>query len=105
MTTIAQPPSLTNEKMSHVRWGILALLFFVTTINYADRATLSIAGSEVQKDLKIDAIAMGVIFSAFSWSYAAAQIPGGWLLDRFGSKTVYALSILFWSIFTLCQGW
>ena len=45
------------------------------------------------------------MFSAFGWSYVAAQVPGGWLLDRYGSKWVYACSILIWSVFTLLQGW
>lgn len=86
------------------RFAILAMLFIVTTINYADRATLSIAGPALSKDLGIDAVTMGFIFSAFGWSYVIAQLPGGWLLDRFGSKKVYAASILLWSIFTLLQG-
>jgi len=54
--------------------------------------------------LKMDAIAMGYIFSAFGWAYVICQLPGGWLLDKFGSKKVYAFSILFWSVFTLFQG-
>jgi ACS family glucarate transporter-like MFS transporter len=47
---------------------------------------------------------MGFIFSAFGWSYVIGQLPGGWLLDRFGSKIVYATSLLFWSLFTIAQG-
>jgi ACS family glucarate transporter-like MFS transporter len=47
---------------------------------------------------------MGYIFSAFAWSYVLAQLPGGWLLDRFGSKITYFLSIFLWSVFTLLQG-
>lgn len=46
---------------------------------------------------------MGIIFSAFAWTYALAQIPGGMFLDRFGNKLTYALSIFFWSLFTLLQ--
>ncbi len=93
-----------TERMSRVRFMILAMLFIVTTINYADRATISIAGSAMQKDLGIDAVSLGYIFSAFGWAYVIAQIPGGWLLDRFGSKRVYTFSILLWSLFTLAQG-
>lgn len=93
-----------TERMSRVRFVILAMLFIVTTINYADRATISIAGSAMQKELGIDAVSLGYIFSAFGWAYVIAQIPGGWLLDRFGSKRVYTFSILLWSLFTLAQG-
>jgi len=81
------------------------MLFLVTVVNYADRAIMSVAGIPLSKEFHIDPASMGFIFSAFSWSYVAAQIPGGWLLDRYGPKPVYALSILFWSLFTLLQGW
>ncbi|MFC0129155.1 MFS transporter [Ralstonia solanacearum] len=93
-----------TERISRVRFMILAMLFIVTTINYADRATLSMAGPAMQKELGIDAVSLGYIFSAFGWAYVIAQIPGGWLLDRFGSKRVYTFSILLWSLFTLMQG-
>src|SRR5579863_9742876 len=96
--------SAVGVKRSRVRLLIVAMLFLVTTVNYADRATLSIAGSALAKELNLDPIAMGYIFSAFGWSYVAAQIPGGWLLDRYGSKWVYALGILIWSLFTMMQG-
>jgi ACS family glucarate transporter-like MFS transporter len=87
-----------------VRYGVVAMLFFVTTINYADRATLSIAGPALSKELGLDAVTMGYMFSAFGWSYVIGQLPGGWLLDRFGSKAVYFASIFAWSLFTLLQG-
>src|SRR5581483_5418707 len=91
-------------RRSRVRLLIVAMLFLVTTVNYADRATLSIAGTALAKELNLDPIAMGYIFSAFGWSYVAAQVPGGWLLDCFGSKWVYAFGILIWSRFTVMQG-
>jgi ACS family glucarate transporter-like MFS transporter len=89
---------------THARWGILAVLFIITTLNYADRATISIAGPEIKKALSLSAVQMGYIFSAFAWSYVLAQIPGGWLLDRFGSKITYFFSIFLWSLFTIFQG-
>lgn len=80
------------------------MLFAITTINYADRATISIAGPEIKKELGLSAVQMGFIFSAFAWSYVVAQLPGGWLLDRFGSKITYFFSIFLWSAFTLFTG-
>jgi ACS family glucarate transporter-like MFS transporter len=80
------------------------MLFFATVINYADRATLSIAGTALAKDLALNSLQMGFVFSAFGWAYVIAQLPGGWLLDRFGSKRVYFASIILWSLFTLAQG-
>ena len=60
----AQPAA----KPTRVRYLILLMLFLVTTINFADRATISIAGSSIQKELGIDAITLGYIFSAFGLS-------------------------------------
>jgi ACS family glucarate transporter-like MFS transporter len=97
--------SATDVRRSRVRLFIVTMLFLVTTVNYADRATLSIAGPALSKELHLDPVAMGYIFSAFGWSYVIAQVPGGWLLDRYGSRIVYAFSIIVWSLFTLMQGW
>src|SRR3954451_18601262 len=80
------------------------MLFAVTMVNYADRATISIAGPALSKELGLTPVQMGYIFSAFGWSYVLFQIPGGWLLDRFGSRIVYFWSIFIWSLFTLVQG-
>ncbi len=92
------------EKRTNARYWIVVMLFIVTSFNYGDRATLSIAGSEMAGDIGLDPVGMGYVFSAFSWAYVIGQIPGGWLLDRFGSKRVYFWSIFIWSMFTLLQG-
>ncbi|SEJ97555.1 MFS transporter [Paraburkholderia diazotrophica] len=102
MANVVQGVSAAQK--TRIRYGIVAMLFLVTAVNYADRATLSMAGTAMSKDLGLDAVAMGFIFSAFGWSYVIGQLPGGWLLDRFGSKRVYAASIFIWSLFTVLQG-
>lgn len=96
--------AVSDARRSRVRISIVLMLFVATTINYADRATISIAGPALSKDLGLDAVQMGYVFSAFAWSYVLAQIPGGWLLDRYGVKWVYAAAIFLWSAFTLVQG-
>jgi MFS transporter, ACS family, glucarate transporter len=80
------------------------MLFIATVVNYADRATLSIAGPALAKELSLNSLQMGFVFSAFGWAYVLGQLPGGWLLDKFGSKRVYFASIALWSSFTLAQG-
>src|SRR3954454_3949933 len=108
METTAGPagPASTpaDAKQTRVRYFMLFMLFALTVVNYADRSTLSITGTEVAKDLALDAVAMGFVFSAFGWTYAVGQIPGGWLLDRYGSKAVYGLSLIGWSLLTFLQG-
>lgn len=96
--------AITSKRSIPTRYIILLIIFIVTAVNYADRATLSIAGTEVAKELNLSAISMGYIFSAFGWAYLLMQIPGGWLLDKFGSKKVYTYSLFFWSLFTFLQG-
>lgn len=91
-------------KKTNTRWMIVVFLFIVTAINYGDRATLGIAGKAMQGELGFDAADMGWVMSSFGIAYVIGQLPGGWLLDKFGSKRVYFCSILFWSIFTLLQG-
>lgn len=97
-----------KKKGVHTRYLILLIIFIVTAVNYADRATLSIAGTEVAKELQLSAVSMGYIFSAFGWAYLLMQIPGGWLLDKFGSKKVYTYSLFFWSLckaLLICSRW
>ena len=97
-------PASTQAPRTRVRYLIVFILFLLTSLNYADRATLSIVGTMVSQDLKLDAVTMGYLFSAFAWAYVLAQIPGGWLLDRLGSRKIYGWSIALWSLFTLLQG-
>jgi ACS family D-galactonate transporter-like MFS transporter len=89
---------------SRTRFGVLALISAGTMINYLDRTVLGIAAPDMAAQLHLSPAVMGVVFSAFSWSYAAAQIPGGWLLDRIGTRLTYFLAVTFWSLFTLLQG-
>jgi ACS family glucarate transporter-like MFS transporter len=93
-----------TPRRGRVRYLLVFMLFAATTVNYADRASLSIVGPAMQAQLHIDPITLGYIFSAFGWAYVIAQLPGGWMLDRFGSRVIYAGSILLWSSFTLLQG-
>lgn len=103
-TIIQQDATKEATKKGRVRFSILAILLLVSTINYADRATLSMAGTAIQQEFGFDSVQLGYLFSAFAWAYAIAQVPSGWLLDRFGSKLIYGLSLIFWSLFTLAQG-
>src|SRR5215218_2738067 len=92
-------------RRTHVRWfPILALVAIGTMINYLDRTVLGIAAPFLTKDLGLSAAQMGLVFSAFSWSYALLQIPGGIFLDRFGTRLTYFIAVVFWSLFTGLMG-
>ena len=86
------------------RFFILALICIATALNYADRAILGVAAPALTDELAISPAVMGVVFSAFSWTYAAAQVPGGIMLDRLGTRLTYTLSLILWSAFTLLHG-
>ena len=85
---------------TRVRYWILAIIVIATAINYLDRANLSIVAPYVKKDLHISPIELGLVFSAFSWTYAALQIPGGWVLERVGPRVTFGIALIFWSVVT-----
>ena len=94
-----------DTRNSHIRFWIIGVLFVVSSINYASRATFSFATVPLQNEIGLTAVQIGYIFSAFGWSYVAGQVPGGALLDRYGSRPVYLWSIFLWSVFTLLQAY
>ena len=96
--------TIEKKKGVPTRYLILLIIFIVTAVNYADRATFPHAGTEVAKELPLSAVSMSYIFSAFGWAYLLMRLSGGWLLDKFGSKNVYSCSLFFWSLFTFLQG-
>ena len=93
------------SRRTHVRWfPILTLVAIGTMINYLDRTVLGIAAPFLTRDLGLTAGQMGLVFSAFSWSYALLQIPGGIFLDRFGTRVTYFIAVVFWSGITALMG-
>ena len=95
---------LVEARKTHVRYLIISILFAVSCFSYGDRVALSIAGTAMAKDILLDPLKMGYLFSGFSWAYVLGQLPSGGLLDRFGSKRVYGISIVVWSVCALFTG-
>lgn len=100
--TVEDPVS--SAMRSRTRFRVLALISTGTMINYLDRAALGVAAPSMASQLHISPAMMGIVFSAFSWTYVASQFPGGWLLDRIGARLTYFLAVSFWSLFTIGQG-
>lgn len=80
----------------------MALLFVTVVINYLDRSNLWIAAPSLTGEFGLNPVQLGVVFSAFGWTYTPLQIPGGWLVDRVHPQVLYPLTIFLWSIATLC---
>jgi ACS family D-galactonate transporter-like MFS transporter len=94
----------THQKPSRKRFIILTLISLATLINYLDRSVMGVAKPALVAELHITPAVMGLIFSAFSWTYAIAQIPGGYVIDRLGTRLTYALSLGLWSAMTAVHG-
>ena len=76
------------SKPSHERWLVLFLLCLMYLITYLDRVSMANTAPLIIKEFGFSKVQMGIIFSAFIWSYSLFQVPGGWLGDRFGPRKV-----------------
>ena len=83
------------------RWGIALLLGFGVLVNYFDRVNLSVSQDALHNAFGISTVMFGYLLSAYSWSYAALQLPSGLLLDRFGVKLVGRVGTFLWSVASL----
>jgi ACS family D-galactonate transporter-like MFS transporter len=93
-----------RERPSRSRVAIGVMLFVTVVINYLDRSNLSITALAMRTELGLDTKQMGLVLSAFGWTYAFLQIPGGWLVDRVAPRRLYATLILLWSVATIRLG-
>jgi ACS family D-galactonate transporter-like MFS transporter len=89
---------------TRARYLIAGMLFVSVVINYLDRANLSVAAPQLAKDLGFDDAQKGYILAAFGWTYAALQVPGGWLVDKIPPRILYPVAIALWSLATIGLG-
>lgn len=80
------------------------LLYIAYVICFLDRSAINIALSYIGADFHLSTATLGVVASAFFFSYALMQIPGGWLTDKFGARNMVIIAITTWSIFTILTG-
>ena len=91
-------------KPTRKRYGVMAMLFVSVVITYLDRSNISITAPAMRSELGIGTVEMGWILSAFGWTYAFCQIPGGWLVDRVAPRYFYPAVLVLWSVATVCLG-
>jgi len=84
--------------LGRVRWGICALLFFATTINYVDRSVLGILAPTLRSEIGWTDGDYGRISAAFTLAYAIGFLFAGWFIDRFGTRLGYAIYLIVWSV-------
>src|SRR5690242_18804489 len=95
-----------GDKRTYVRWfPILFLVVIATFLNYLDRtAGQAVAGQLINSEFRLTTSQTSWWFLAFGWTYAFAQIPGGIVLDRFGTKWTYCVALIGWSLVTIAFG-
>jgi ACS family D-galactonate transporter-like MFS transporter len=96
--------SIGGEKLPAASWRVLALLAISVFINFVDRGNLSIAAPLIKDELHLTAAQLGVLFSAFFWTYNFCQLPVGWLIDRFDVAWILAIGFFLWSAATTVTG-
>ena len=89
-----------RKKVGFARWYVLFLISLMYMITYLDRVNISAAAPIISKEFHFSKVTMGIIFSAFVWAYALFQVPGGWLGDRFGPRSVLGGIVAYWSVMT-----
>jgi ACS family hexuronate transporter-like MFS transporter len=87
-----------TARVGYVRWGICALLFFATTINYVDRAVLGLLAPMLEKEIGWTSIEYGRMGAAFTLAYAIGFLFAGAFIDRFGTRLGYAIYLIIWSL-------
>lgn len=95
-----------NDSRVQVRhpWALLILLAIAMAMNFFLRVNLSVAAPVLGPEMKLSPQSLGLLLSAFYWTYAVGQIWTGWLVDRFDVRLIYTIAVLIWSLATFFMG-
>ena len=91
-------------KPTRVRLQIFGILWVLVLLNFIDRAALGIALPFISEEFRLTPEIEGWLLGSFFWTYLLLQIPGGWLLDRFGPRKVIGFAGIIWGGFQLLGG-
>ena len=80
------------------RGFVIFLLFAISIVNYIDRAAISYSIPHIERDLGLSPSDAGGILGAFGLGYAITTLIGGFVVDRFGSRSVLAIAAVLWSL-------
>jgi MFS family permease len=90
--------------MTRVRYLVVSVSLLMAVLLYLDRFCISFASDYIREDLQLTQSQIAGMISIFFWSYALAQVPSGWISDRYGSRIMLSLYIILWSVFTMLTG-
>ena len=102
--TQAQMTQALADKPTRHRYLVMLMIFICVVITYLDRSNISITAPSMRKELGLDTVQMGWVLSAFGWTYAFCQMPGGWLVDRIRPRYFYPGILILWSLATALLG-
>src|SRR5262245_56184953 len=92
--------AVSDSRPSRIRYLVVAVSTLMAILLYLDRICVSFAVDYIREDIRLTQSDISWFLSAFFWSYALAQVPSGWLSDRFGPRAMLVVYILSWSFFT-----
>jgi len=101
---VSSPAQYQLSRPTRVRYVVMGFLCVLAFLTYFDRVCIMRATGDIERDLRISDTQMGMIFSAFWLAYALFEVPGGWLGDRFGTRSTLTRIVLAWSLFTALTG-
>lgn len=93
-----------KEKRTNIRWYFAIAFFIIGVIAYMDRSNISIIAGPMMEDLNLNKTQFGLLASFFSLGYALMQVPSGFLAEKFGSKKLLTIALVWWSAFTILTG-
>jgi ACS family glucarate transporter-like MFS transporter len=91
-------------KLSHRRYWVFFLLFLFNALAYVDRVNMSVAGKPIGHEFGLSPIALGYLFSSFLWAYVLMMLPGGRMIDGWGTHVVASLGTTVWSAAQMATG-
>lgn len=103
-TTKTESVNVSLSKPTNVRWYVFFSILVLCSINYVDRAVISVLMPAIQSDLGFSPVLIGFVFSAFFWGYTLMQLPAGWLCDRVSPGKIIVGTGVLWGGFKSSQG-
>jgi len=93
------------ESPTRVRYGVVGFAVTLAVITYIDRICIAKAAPDIRNDLGLSVAQMGLVYSAFTWTYGLFEVPFGWLGDKIGARKILMRIVVCWSFFTAATGW
>ncbi|SUB69902.1 D-galactarate permease [Pluralibacter gergoviae] len=92
-------------KASSTRYTIFSLLFLIALINYVDRGALSFAANAISQEFHFSKVQLGAVLGYFGFGYLFGSLCGGFLADRLGTKKVWLMAGILWSLLEIATAW